>query len=259
MQITKNLKLILNVFLIAGFVSNVSLAGTEAVGEDGTAYYFLNQDPSYFYVTPKFGWGITNSGDWTDQTGFTRAYGPLTQPGKNENSYIAGIAAGYKFTGFPFRVDVNYFFINDRSYAFSPIYRNYPQNSVGTADVDSQVFLLNFYYDWYTSKPVTPYLGLGVGEYFNKTDFSSNDPANPAGANAQSNRTNGIAWDIVLGLRYDINLNWALSLEGNFIALNKATANETINSTSGLTIIPFASTDDLKTFNVLLGLTYKLN
>lgn len=259
MQITKNFKYLLCVFCIGGFISNLALAGTEAVGEDGTAYYFINQDPSYFYVTPKLGWDITNSGNWEDLTNFSQVFGPLTQPEKNANSYIVGIAGGYKFAGFPFRIDVNYFFINDRKYDFSPIYQNYSAGSSGTADIDSHVFLLNVYYDWYTSKPLTPYIGVGAGEYFNKTDFSTADPNNSAGAIVQRNTTNGLAWDIVLGLRYDFNPNWALNLEGNYIALNKATANETFNFNGVTTIIPFASSDNLKTFNVLLGLTYKIN
>lgn len=256
MSITKNLKLILSVFCFAGFISNIALAGNEAVGEDGTAYYFLNQDPGYFYLTPKFGWNFTNTNDWNDDSGLSQTFGPLSQPDKNVDTYIAGIAAGYKFTGFPFRMDVNYFYINDRTYNFSPIYQNYFANSTGRADVSSHIFLLNFYYDWYTSTKLTPYVGAGAGEYFNKTNFTAVDPSNSAAMIEQKNTTNGLAWDIALGLRYDFNPNWALSLEGNFIGINKASAKETL---SDGTILPFATQDNMKTFNLMLGLTYKLN
>lgn len=260
MCVSKNLKFILSILLVAGFASNVAMAGSEAVGEDGTAYYFLNQDPSYFYVTPKIGWDFSNSGDWQDESGFAVHNGGFNQPSKTANSYIVGIAGGYKFTGFPFRVDVNYFFINDRTFNFEPLYQNYfPGSSLGKADIETQVFLLNAYYDWHTETKATPYIGVGGGEYFNKTDFYTNDPNNPAGSQVQKNNTHGVAWDVVLGVRYDFNPNWALNLEGNYIATAKAVANENWSYSGGTSVVSFASTDNLKTFNILLGLTYKFN
>jgi opacity protein-like surface antigen len=74
--------------------------------------------------------------------------------------------------------------------------------------------MANAYFDYLTCTAWTPYVGAGLGTSYLKADFG--DVAKSA---------NNLAWQVMAGVTYDVNANWALDLGYRYADLGRVRKN----------------------------------
>lgn len=75
-------------------------------------------------------------------------------------------------------------------------------------------FMANAYFDYLTCTPWTPYVGAGLGTAYLKADY---------GHVAKS--VYNLAWQVMAGMTYDINSNWALDAGYRYADLGRVRKN----------------------------------
>jgi outer membrane autotransporter protein len=168
------------------------------------------------YVTPKFIYGHTKMKDvkHNDPNGL----GVNSIGNKTDDTWGGSLAVGYDFSkkvSLPLRAELEYA-------AFSKAKANgylWSGNSISHSQ-QAQTLFLNAYYDIATGTKFTPYVGVGLGAAFIKAkgNFFSGVYNYPIDSRTATN----FAWNIGLGLGYQITNNIALDASYRYVDLGKA-------------------------------------
>ena len=134
---------------------------------------------------------------------------------KWDDTFGGSLAAGYDFSKklrVPVRVELEYAIFSETEAGDS---------IMGMIEVkqlyDVQTLFLNAYYDIRTGTKFTPYIGAGLGAGFIRTEIRLADILTDLGSRTVTN----FAWNVGLGLGYQITDNVALDISYRFADLGK--------------------------------------
>jgi opacity protein-like surface antigen len=196
---------------------------------------FASAEQSGIYIAPKFFYSYQRMDDVNRK--FRDNDGPLSNglSSKDDSTFGGALALGYDFQpnfGVPIRTEFEYA-IRSRSegddsfsYRIEPGGGNPPfiYYGKGSMKFDIQTLFLNFFYDFDTGTPFTPYIGYGVGAAFikakgsMKVSYSNNEPGfDGSASNSQSN----FAFNLAAGIGYDFNENLTFDLGYRYLDLGK--------------------------------------
>jgi hypothetical protein len=154
-------------------------------------YYYVNQDPDYFYFTPKIGYGTTFE-SW-------QVFPSISVAQKFKRAaIIAGVDLGYHFRGMPFSLELGYDFIGDRKYAWSPMFEQI-SGSVGTYVMHSQAVTFSGRYDYQGFESFNPYFSFGMGAGIHNGKFTFINPMDPSKYIETTSNENGLLLKFTLG------------------------------------------------------------
>ena len=177
------------------------------------------------YVTPKFVFAATKLKNvWGHETS-TPAYHEAKK--RSDDNFGGSLAIGYDFRknhNIPVRAELEYAILSkaEGTSAQSGFPVTYSQRA--------QTLFLNAFYDIDTGTKFTPYVGAGIGVAFVKADgsldFTSMVP--PRGVRSYDSRTsNNFAWNLGIGVAYEITRCVKLDVGYRFVNLGKASTNWT--------------------------------
>lgn len=179
--------------------------------------------PGAIYITGGGGVaGLFNS-DWKLSDDVT-APGELEQPQSEENGVATVLGAmGYRFDKVPLRAEVTYRWYDTAEYTWNHLF-NGRELETGHGRIDSQAVLFSLYLEWRNSTGFVPFIGGGVGGYFNNTHFERRDITTPVNSTigGTSHDNFGFAWSASAGLMYIINEHWFIDVRADYVGLGKA-------------------------------------
>lgn len=104
----------------------------------------------------------------------------------------------------------------------TPIYANNPVNLGITSRIKSQFLMANLYYDFKNSSDFTPYVGAGLGY----ARLKANNTASLADNSISlSKSSNNFAWNLSVGVAYEISSNVALDVSYRYSDYGKVKTN----------------------------------
>jgi opacity protein-like surface antigen len=156
-----------------------------AIAADGTSAY------SGIYVAPKFIYSYQTINDPKESlTGF----GSYKYGDEHDSTFGGALAIGYDFnnkTNIPVRAELEYAYRSDAE--------------KGSFEARTQTLMLNGFYDFRNTTAFVPYIGGGIGISSVKAKISSDV------ISASDTQTN-FAWNVGLGIHYEVNKNVAIGL-----------------------------------------------
>ena len=199
----KSMKRIMGLMAVAGMLM-FPVAAKAADGQLG------------IYVAPKVIYGLTYMKDVKYQQS-NGLFGNIGN--KWDSSFGGSLAVGYDFSkklNVPIRTELEYaaFTKAEAEGTDQPWRDKYKQSN------NIQTLLVNLYYDINTGTKFTPYVGAGMGAGFIRTKGNA-DWATGIGSKTVTN----FAWNIGLGLGYQITNNIALDMGYRFADLGKVQTN----------------------------------
>ena len=202
----KSIKRIMGLMAVAGMLM-FPLTAKAADGQLG------------IYVAPKIIYGLTYMKDFKYQQG----NGYKENIGNELDSTFGGsLAMGYDFSkklNIPVRTELEYAAFT-KAEAKGIICGDNIKHSNNI-----QTLFMNIYYDINTGTKFIPYIGAGVGAGFIRTkariDWRSGDNIESTGSKTETN----FAWNIGLGLGYQIANNVALDVGYRFVDLGRVQTN----------------------------------
>ena len=172
------------------------------------------------YVAPKVIYGLTYMKD-------VRHYGVYSNPwtfdigSKWDNTFGGSLAAGYDFSkklNIPVRAELEYAAFTKAEAEKEAWGDKYKQSN------NIQTLFVNVYYDINTGTRFIPYIGAGLGAGFIRTKGYIDWGAGAIETTGSKTVTN-FAWNIGLGLGYEITKNIALDVGYRFADLGKVKTN----------------------------------
>ena len=181
------------------------------------------------YVVPKIIYGLTYMKDVKYQEVTTYAGPRSSNLGSHwESTFGGSLAAGYDFSkklNVPVRAELEYAAF---SKAEAEVEKEWWGGVTFRQSNNIQTLFANVYYDINTGTKFIPYVGAGIGVGFirtkNSVEFYEGSDWYSSGDIGSKTVTN-FAWNIGLGLGYEITKNVALDVGYRFADLGKAKAN----------------------------------
>jgi opacity protein-like surface antigen len=166
---------------------------------------------------------------------------------------------GYEFDTLPVRLEAAYRWFGEAEYKWDELYENGPlETAKGT--IESQAVMFNGFFDWRNSTRLTPFIGAGIGYYFNRSNFNRTEANNLSTVETTEHKNGGLAWSASAGFTYNIGPNWFLDLRAEYLSLGHVDFYETNPSSS---VSPgeqeLMKTDRFAAISGLLSLTYKFD
>lgn len=221
---------------------------------------FAEGDQIGVYVAPKFVYGLTQMHDvrgwaWPDGDPEPTTY----QVGnKTDNVFGGSLAVGYDFEkafDTPLRVELEYSLFSrasaERRFAYGEFIDDEDLTREQTYRI--QTLFFNAYWDFDTGTDFTPYIGAGLGMAFIKTEANSRGENPLEGSwnmDFGSKTVTNFAWNLGLGLGYDISDSWTLDVGYRFVGLGSAKTNTYPGDTIHM------KTDDLYQHQFSFGVRY---
>ncbi len=218
-------------FLAISLLSTTAFVNATAFAEEETS-----KAGAYIQLNGGISLGMAPKGDFGKQ--------------KAGNSAVYGGEVGYQFNEY-FRVGVA---LDDRSKYSSTENINYT-DAGETANVSTNwkirsfVAMVNFYYNVFEYNGLTPYLTCGAGLARNEAKGTQTSSVAPS-TSVPSGTKNDIAYKVGLGAKYDLNQNFGVSLQYQFIDMGKIKTGTNSNFT-------VTQNGHLRANEFLLGLSYK--
>ncbi len=196
-------------------------------------------DPAGIYVAPKFVYGFTQVDSiklHSSGTDAGAAYTDKINLGSFDDSAFGGsFAVGYNFKKnfqVPLRLELDYAIFSDVKKTKNSSFTDGGITATlsGKPTYGIQTLFANAYFDIDTGTAFTPYLTGGLGAAFINTKFSGNLSAGATGMpgpvvsqdfSASSKTVTNFAWNVGVGLGYDIDTNWSLDFGYRFVGLGK--------------------------------------
>ncbi|MDR3135672.1 MAG: outer membrane beta-barrel protein [Deltaproteobacteria bacterium] len=241
--------------------------------------------PNGLYLGVKVGAGITHSDTVlnTQSAQIVGNWGPpapgpfsIDMGSKFRANLLAGASVGYDFSKaytIPIRLELDYAYRfgtrNDwRVSSLSILGQKLPVNGAFSSKISTQTLLFNLWYDIDTGTKLTPYVGGGVGVAFvtAKDTIAFRPPLNnlpifPVNYSFSKTKTN-FAWDLGLGLAYNVSENVALDLAYRFVYVGKVSPNQTLrlittDPGNGGYVIPLAAENKaIYSHDITFGVRY---
>ena len=166
------------------------------------------------YIAPKFVYGATRIKNvyFEDETSRVR------HENVSDDSFGGSFAIGYDFRqkyNTPIRAEMEYAVLSKAKRSGESL------GNPASYSQRAQTLFLNAYYDIDTGTKFTPYVGAGMGMAFVKTK-AYYEPVT-----YDSRTSNNFAWNLGLGLAYEITRNVKLDAGYRFVDLGKAGTNWT--------------------------------
>ena len=202
------------------YLLSLLAAATVAIGAQRAAA----QDAGGFYVEAFGGASLLGDTDVTGAVGGAASFsaGPVT-----------GAAVGYDYADSPFRSELEFAYRSGDADPFA---------GGATGDFASTTVMVNGYYDFSATGPVTPYVGAGVG-YVTEIDFDLTGGAAPGGYND----TGGAAFQAMAGATYAVTDSFGISGELRYFTAGS----RTLTSPAG------SITADYATLEAVIGLSFR--
>ncbi len=225
----------------------------------------LAAGPLGVYVAPKFVYGLTTMSnvkvkgyDFTNSDAWVNKVGD-----KSDSAFGGSLALGFDFAPqftVPVRTELEYAVFSrveaQGRHRYSP--QAYADNK---QTYEIQTLFLNAYWDIDTGTPFTPYVGVGAGIGFIGTKWKggyADNAKNYTNSGSSSRRTvSNFAWNVGVGVGYDITENWTVDLGYRFVGLGSVkTASSTFTDMDGNLIKEHAKTSELNQHQFALGFRY---
>jgi len=164
-----------------------------------------------------------------------------------DDGLVLGGGIGFNLMrGFRIDATLDYRFENELS-GYYPAAGPANQTS---ADVDTLLGLVNFYYDLDMGHRITPYVGVGVG-------FADHDVD---GADFAGGGDTNFAWALMAGVAVDLKDRWKLDVGYRYLNMGelKVGIKESEKATKFATA-DFVETDDLESHEIRVGLRYSFS
>jgi opacity protein-like surface antigen len=125
-------------------------------------------------------------------------------------------------------------------------------------DVQSTVLLANFYYDFGSRQDFNPYIGVGLGWAFNKTNAGT--IVNPCGCLSEIDGANetDFAWALMAGVSKDLGHGFNMDLGYRYLNMGGAHTGNIIDVDGNEMADTDPSIDDLTAHQVRFGLRYDI-
>lgn len=216
------------------------------------------------YVAPKFVFGATQMDNLK-----LKDHGPdpadnlsISLGDDTDTVFGGALAVGYNFDKkfqIPIRVELEYAAVSD-----AEADKGQAHTDVGTGElrhiqtkekIGVQTIFANAYYDFKTGTAFTPYVGAGAGLAIisAKSNFKATgypDPADDYSFSMGSKMQTNFAWNVGLGLGYDVCDMLTIDLGYRFLGLGSAKTGSRVNEDG---IGSYAKVDDLYMHQVMLG------
>ena len=168
------------------------------------------------YVAPKIIYGLTYMKDVKHKEVWYGTPDPWNMGSHQDNTFGGSLAAGYDFSkklNVPVRAELEYaaFTKAEAEDMLWGVTYSYQSNNI-------QTLFANVYYDINTGTKFTPYVGAGIGAGFIRAKGYYYDNRYITDSKTVTN----FAWNIGLGLGYEITKNVALDIGYRFADLGKA-------------------------------------
>lgn len=207
------------------------------------------------YVAPKFIYGLTIMDGAKVHANLGGGSGSLRIGDKTDDTFGGALAIGYDFDkkfGVPIRAELEYAGFSEAE--AKKTFHDGGDSHRLKQKFNIQTLFVNAYWDIDTGTQFTPYVGAGLGMAFIRTklNYNGEDAASTWGASTGSKNVTNFAWNVGLGLGYDISENWTLDAGYRFVGLGSAKTKTF--SESGLDI--HGKTSDLYQHQFSLGVRY---
>lgn len=170
------------------------------------------------YVSPKLIYGLTQmSGVKVNIDADSLRIG-----NKTDSTFGASVAAGYDFSkqfNLPVRAELEFAGFTEAEAKRS--FRDGGDHHKLKQTFNIKTLFVNAYWDIETGTQFTPYVGggLGLGFVDTKLKYSGEDAYSTWGASTGSRSVTNFAWNVGIGLGYDITENWVLDAGYRFVGL----------------------------------------
>jgi opacity protein-like surface antigen len=145
-----------------------------------------------------------------------------------QDTTIFDLGAGYAFNNW-FRVDVTGEYRTKAAFKATGSYTNFCAGGgtcfdVNSGNYSSEVFMVNAYVDLGTWWCLTPYIGAGIGGAYNTISGMQDNGINSDGTvgfgyTANDNSAWSLAWNVQVGLTYNVNNNLKLDFSWRYLDL----------------------------------------
>ena len=174
------------------------------------------------YVAPKFVYGLTQMDSVKTHLQVGGESGSLKTGDKTDDTFGGSIAIGYDFDkkfGIPIRAELEYAGFSEAE--AKKTYHDGGDSHKLKQTFNIQTLFVNAYWDIDTGTQFTPYVGAGLGMGFIRTKlrYSGEDATSTWGASSGSKTVTNFAWNVGLGLGYDITENWTVDAGYRFVGL----------------------------------------
>lgn len=140
--------------------------------------------------------------------------GRTTTLNESETNFAGGLAVGYDFNGafgLPIRTELEFLTLTDSE----------SNSTKFSTNQEASALFVNVFYDFETNSPFTPYIGAGAGLSFFSTDFEEDiNPMLDIDVETSTNNTS-FAWNVGLGVGYEVNESITLELGYRFMSLGE--------------------------------------
>jgi len=205
----KSIKSIIGLMVMAGML----MFPLKAIAADGQLG---------IYVAPKVIYGLTYMKDVKYQEFLTAGYRGWSMGSHWDSTFGGSLAAGYDFSkklNVPVRAELEYA-VFSKAEAEKELWGDTTFRQLNNI----QTLFVNVYYDINTGTRFTPYVGAGMGAGFIRTKGWANWRGGDI-TNTGSRTETNFAWNIGMGLGYEITKNIALDVGYRFADLGKVQTN----------------------------------
>ena len=205
----KSMKRIIGLMVMVGMLM-FPLAAKAADGQLG------------IYVAPKVIYGLTHMKDVKYQEVFGGSIDSYNFGSHWDSTFGGSLAAGYDFSkrlNVPVRTELEYAAFSKAEGGGDPWVDSDDDQFIQSNKI--QTLFVNVYYDINTGTKFTPYVGAGMGAGFIRTKGTDDMNGGVFRANTGSKTVTNFAWNIGLGLGYEITKNVALDIGYRFADLGK--------------------------------------
>lgn len=207
------------------------------------------------YVAPKIGYSFVQMNSMKLVAGGTLVNGSAGMGSKDDDAFGGGLAIGYDFYKkfqVPVRTEVEYT-------AFSQVEGKKSYDGfVAKQKLQPQILFVNAYYDFHNSTAFTPYAGAGLGMAIidDKGHAAYDDAGGRDSGSTKSKNSTNFAWNVGVGVVYDITDYFSLDLNYRFAGLGSAKT-KTAEFTDGYdSLTVHGKTNDIFMHQVMLGLRF---
>lgn len=182
--------------------------------------FCLNAYADTWYISPKSGVSLADFNHVRTKgvNGFSS-----TEPHDKtfrDTALMLGASVGYQYTGweFPLRGEVEYMYRTDYSYDANPALQDVTGTQI-KAHLKNQSFLANGYIDFPIAKPLTIFLGGGMGITQNKTDGTYTFTT----TSKHSKIDSGFGWMVTAGMSAQLTPTIAFDMSYRYTGLGDQT------------------------------------
>lgn len=222
------------------------------------ALSFAADKQTGIYVAPKFVYGLAQTeGGKAQIFDSAGSVGRVSIGSNTDDTFGGAIAFGYDFSkqyNVPVRAEIEYSI-------FSEAEADKRWSAAGTTLKLTQTFqvqtlFLNAYWDIDTGTKLTPYIGAGLGMGFIDTKGKAHltDGTDSYSDSTGSKTVTNFAWNVGVGLGYDINDNWTIDAGYRFVGLGSVKTKNRYDAASDFGM--YGKTDNLYQHQFGLGIRY---